>query len=282
MKTSARARGMFVVIFAGVLLSGCAHRAQHDWLAQDSFATPEQLEAGFVRLEASLADSCVSRDAVDQTHAQLIAGLNEQFETLRDELRRRDEEARQAARACPPPPAPRPPVPMPLPADKPVLGRVEWVGLPSLGTYLKARIDTGANLASISAAEITRFERDGANWIRFKLGLTDDDVAVDAVRERWIELPVVRNVRIVQASGNERRPVVRLPMTLGGIEQHVEFTVNDRSHLPYPVLLGRRFMMDIALVDVSRSYVHPRPEFPGGKPAAQARRDQLDQDEAED
>lgn len=273
---------MFAVVFASVLLSGCAHQAQYDWLAKDSFATPEQLEAGFVRLEASLAGSCVSRDAVDETHAQLIAGLNEQFAALRDELRRRDDEARQAVRACPPPPVPRPPVAVQVPADKPVLGRVEWVGLPSLGTYLKGRIDTGANLASISAAEITPFERDGANWIRFRLGLTDDDVVVESVRERWIELPVVRHVRIVQASGTERRPVVRLPMTLGAIEQRVEFTVNDRSHLPYPVLLGRRFMMDIALVDVSRSYVHPRPEFPGGKPAGQARRDQLDHEDAED
>ncbi|BBI51220.1 ATP-dependent Zn protease [Vreelandella olivaria] len=124
---------------------------------------------------------------------------------------------------------------------KTLVGRSEWVGLPSLGTYLKARVDSGANTSSLSAEEITRFERDGENWVRFKLALNEDDVAVESQRDEWIEAPVVRRVRIVQASGEESRPVISLLMTLGPIRENVEFTLNDRSHLDYPVLLGRRF-----------------------------------------
>ncbi|MFC7367922.1 MULTISPECIES: ATP-dependent zinc protease [Vreelandella] len=167
--------------------------------------------------------------------------------------------------------------------SKTLLGRSEWIGLPSIGTYLKARVDSGANTSSLSASEITRFERDGENWVRFKLALNDDDVVVDRVRNEWIEAPIIRRVRIVQASGEESRPVISLLMTLGPIRDNVEFTLNDRTHLDYPVLLGRRFMMDIATIDVAQTYLHQRPEFPGGEPADQAADDEaVDQDDTED
>ncbi|RUR27242.1 ATP-dependent zinc protease [Vreelandella andesensis] len=167
--------------------------------------------------------------------------------------------------------------------NKALLGRSEWVGLPSVGTYLKARIDSGANTSSLSAADITRFERDGENWVRFKLALNDDDVVVDRVRDEWIETPIVRRVRIVQASGEDSRPVISLLMTLGPIRENVEFTLNDRTHLDYPVLLGRRFMMDIATIDVAQTYRYERPEFPGGEPADKAVDDEAaDQDDTEE
>lgn len=163
-------------------------------------------------------------------------------------------------------------------ANKTVLGRSEWIGLPDVGTYLKARIDSGANTSSLSAREITRFERDGEDWVRFKLGLADDDVVVDAVRDDWIEAPIERRVRIVQATGEESRPVVTLMMTLGSIREPVEFTLSDRTHLDFPALLGRRFLLDIAVVDVAERYRHERPEYPGGRPASEAERDQDDAD----
>ncbi len=167
--------------------------------------------------------------------------------------------------------------------NKEILGRSEWIGLPGVGTYLKARLDTGANTGSISAREITEFERDGEDWVRFKLALDDDAVVIDAARDRWIEAEVVRRVRIIQASGEDSRPVISLMMALGPFKQHVEFTLNDRSHLNYPVLLGRRFLMDIAVVDVAQRYLHPRPEYPGGEPAAQAEADEaIDSDEDEE
>lgn len=167
--------------------------------------------------------------------------------------------------------------------NKTLVGRSEWVGFPGIGTYLKARIDSGANTSSLSATDVTRFERDGENWVRFKLALNDDDVVVEHLRDEWIEAPVERRVRIVQASGEETRPVVSLLMTLGPIRENVEFTLNDRSHLDYPVLLGRRFMMDIAVIDVAETYLHERPEFPGGEPADQAAEDEAaDQDDSEE
>lgn len=276
--SSARAVGtLFVVAF---LAAGCA--TPHEWLAPDSFVTESRLVAEIDRLDQRM-ESSEARDA------EQAAALEQRFEALSDaleELGRTLAQMEAAARAravATPPPTPAPAVASErIPDDKIALGRVEWVGLPTLGTYLKARIDTGASLASLSATEITTFERDGREWIRFRLGLTREDVAVQTARETWFELPVRRYVRIVQATGVERRPVISLPITLGPMEQQVEFTVNDRTRLTHPVLLGRRFMMDLVLVDVSRTFVHPRPEFPGGEPAVRAVRDQSDEESDEE
>lgn len=165
--------------------------------------------------------------------------------------------------------------------NKEVLGRSEWIGLPDVGTYLKARIDSGATTSSLTATEITRFERDGEDWVRFKLGLNDDDSVVESVRGEWIEAPVDRRVRIIQASGEDSRPVISLLMSLGPLRETVQFTLNDRTHLDHPVLLGRRFLMDIAIIDVAEQYLHERPEFPGGRPAADAGADEASDADAQ-
>ena len=238
------------------------------------------------QLEQHIGQSCGQADgylaANDQRQAELLHELRDAGITLRQ--LRGDIERLEHQRAGDP---------VLVPADcnselsetlagKEMVGRAEWIGLPDIGTYLRARVDSGANTSSLSATEITRFERDGEDWVRFKLGLSEDDIVVEGVRDEWIERPVERRVRIMQAAGAESRPVVSLLMTLGPISETVEFTLSDRSHLNYPVLLGRRFLMDIALIDVAETYLHPRPEFPGGRPASEAAQDEInDRDEEE-
>ncbi len=278
--SSALAVGMLSAVF--LIATGCA--TPHEWLAPDSFVTETRLVEEVDRLERRWEEG-------EGRSADRVALLEQRFDAFGEALdamgltlQQIEAAARARAEAAASAPAPAQPVVNSerIPDGKVPLGRVEWVGLPTLGTYLKARIDTGASLASLSATDITTFERDGREWIRFRLGLTREDVAVRDAREIWFELPVRRYVRIVQASGTERRPVISLPTTLGPIEQQVEFTVNDRTRLTHPVLLGRRFMMDLVLVDVSRTFIHPRPEFPGGDPAARAVRDQSDEESDEE
>lgn len=68
-------------------------------------------------------------------------------------------------------------------------------------------------------------------------------------------------MNVIQASGIESRPVISLPLQLGGLTQNVEFTLTNRGNLTFPVLLGRRFFMDIAVIDVSKTYVQGKPEI---------------------
>ncbi|MGL6055670.1 MAG: RimK/LysX family protein, partial [Vibrio metschnikovii] len=39
------------------------------------------------------------------------------------------------------------------------------------------------------------------------------------------------------------------------IHQKSQFTLADRSQMTHPILLGREFIRDIAVVDVSRQYI---------------------------
>ena len=139
--------------------------------------------------------------------------------------------------------------------NKVVIGATEWVYLAPPGRYLSARVDTGAETSSISARNIVRFERDGKRWVSFDLdtGNADNDIHLEA--------PLERNVRIRQASFDDidRRPVVVFDVRLGDkLHQPTEFTLADRSRMSYPVLLGRSFLKDMAVVDVGQEFIHPR------------------------
>ncbi|MCV6612502.1 MAG: RimK/LysX family protein [Amphritea sp.] len=136
--------------------------------------------------------------------------------------------------------------------NKTVVGAVEWsvVDYGNLQRIARARMDTGATTSSINATDITEFERNGERWVRFKLA---DGEEVALVLERY--------ANIAQAGARkDRRLVVKLGIRLGGIEQVAEFTLKNRSHLNYEVLVGRNLLRDLMVVDVAQRYML------GGKP----------------
>lgn len=138
-------------------------------------------------------------------------------------------------------------------ADKQVVGSIENVYLAPPGIVLPARIDTGATTSSLDARHVQRFERNGERWVRFTIVNPDDD------SEIVLERKIVRNVRIIQAIQDEaeRRPVVELGVTVGKTTQTAQFTLSDRQHLEFPILIGRNILMDIMVVDVAQTNIAP-------------------------
>ncbi|EGA70640.1 putative lipoprotein [Vibrio sinaloensis DSM 21326] len=134
-----------------------------------------------------------------------------------------------------------------------ILGEKEWVYLPGLEQSVKARIDTGATTSSISAVDIEPFERDGKDWVKFK-------IEHDGVKTKEIALPVQRWVKIRQSTADDthRRAVVDAWIQIGDLKEKTEFTLADRTHLTFPLLLGRSFFKDVAVVDVSQQYVQDK------------------------
>ena len=151
---------------------------------------------------------------------------------------------------CKEPPAPK----AEMTQGKSVVGEKERILLDPPGKVFVARIDTGATSSSLHAQSIVQFERDGANWVRFELQAEDGLEKVEA--------PIIRYARVVQQADPQgsRRPVVSLRIRLGDIDESVEFTLADRSHLENEVLLGRAFLTDLAIVDVSRKFIQPAPK----------------------
>ncbi len=139
------------------------------------------------------------------------------------------------------------------PTHQVVLGEVEHVQIKALKQTYDARVDTGAATSSLNAIDISEFERNGKKWVRFHL--SDGETKAD--ESNWIEAPILRYVRIRQSTNEEteRRAVIELWVKIGTINEKAEFTLADRSQMSHPILLGREFIRDIAVVDVSRKYI---------------------------
>lgn len=165
---------------------------------------------------------------------------------------------------CPEPPpcqCPEPekivvPTPVPQPCPKQprelqVFGGIEWVRVGDKELKAKARIDTGAKTSSLHAEDVIEFERDGKRWVRFSFNAEEGQPAES------FEEPVVRRV-LIKRHGEEvesqRRYVVKLMLAIGPVRELVEVTLNDRSDFEYPVLIGRNFLTDNAVVDVAKKY----------------------------
>lgn len=126
---------------------------------------------------------------------------------------------------------------LPAVAAEPTLyGRYEYIGLPEIGETLKAKMDTGAYTASLSAKDIELFTRDGEEWVRFRLATKDAD---DKVYEHKLSrISKIKNRVDEEEEGDapelSKRPVVDLELCLGDVKRTVEVNLVDRSHFNYP------------------------------------------------
>lgn len=139
-----------------------------------------------------------------------------------------------------------------LAADRTVYGLTERVQLPELGVQLAAKLDTGAETASLSARDIQRFKRDGQSWVRFV-------VAGSPEGNPPIERPLLRTSQIKRRAGDcacdtdssqtrTSRPVVELRLCLGRTLRMVPVNLTDRSAFQYPLLLGAQALKDFAAI----------------------------------
>ncbi|MEZ0154146.1 MAG: ATP-dependent zinc protease [Candidatus Reddybacter sp.] len=136
-------------------------------------------------------------------------------------------------------------------ADKLVIGEIENVNVAPPGQVFMARIDTGAAGTSIHASHIVAFERDGRDWVRFEI----DHPSIQTPLA--IERPVARTVRIKQAGSEttERRLVVKMTITLGAMTEQIDVSLSERTTMAHPVLIGRNFLRNLAIVDVSQRLI---------------------------
>ncbi|WP_099092586.1 ATP-dependent zinc protease [Marinobacter salinus] len=139
---------------------------------------------------------------------------------------------------------------------KVIVGEVEKIYLAEPEQIYTARIDSGAETSSIDARNITRFERDGSNWVRFDVPVTGKSELITLEKE------ISRRVKVIQASANEaeRRVVVELQFAIGDHQQVAEFTLTDRTNLTYEVLIGRNVLRDVMLIDVGKEFATELPD----------------------
>lgn len=126
---------------------------------------------------------------------------------------------------------------------KPVIGAVEQVRIIPGNLLLDARIDTGATTSSLGVDEMEVLNEDGEEWVQITInGHTSKHRVV-----KFIKIKQHRKAPI-------RRPVIRLRMILGDVSESVNVTLADRSNFKYKMLIGRNFLYERFIVDVSLEY----------------------------
>lgn len=139
----------------------------------------------------------------------------------------------------------------------------EWVSLPDAGVdWIKAKIDTGARTSSLHAFDIEEFDREGEEWVRFRVNPwqdTDQDAT-------FVECPVHDRRTVRSSSGHaQQRLVVMLAIRLVDRLMVSEVTLSNRDEMGFRMLIGREALRRRFIVDPARSFL-------GGRAPKEARR----------
>jgi hypothetical protein len=133
-----------------------------------------------------------------------------------------------------------------------IYGWLEKVVVADMKEAMQAKLDTGAMTSSIHAENQQIFERDGKKWVKFVV--TDPSIANS--KRYDVEAPLSRIVMIKEPGGESvQRNVVRLSFQIGERNIKTEFTLNNRSNMTCPVLIGLTTIQVMGWVDPSRTFL---------------------------
>jgi len=134
--------------------------------------------------------------------------------------------------------------------QKRVVGWKEHAALPDLKIKdVIAKMDTGANLASIDASEIKYSTKGGVKHVNFKVMKRNNTV-------RKTSAPLAGFKRIKSSNGDiERRPYIKTRLLVDGISKKIELTLTDRGPMDYTMLIGRKALGRRWVVNPSVSFL---------------------------
>jgi hypothetical protein len=131
-----------------------------------------------------------------------------------------------------------------------LIGATTVVTEVSTGLPLAARVDTGATSCSIhcEAFEIKDADPDP----KVNIGKPVRFLVKHKKGEgEWVESKIADYVTIRTSESENERYKVRLKLRWEDMEKKVLVTLNDRENMKYPLLLGRNFLRDDFVVNVS-------------------------------
>ncbi|WP_022962221.1 ATP-dependent zinc protease [Halopseudomonas pelagia] len=139
--------------------------------------------------------------------------------------------------------------------SKVIVGWIEKGRILPEHTAVKIKVDSGALTSSMHAVNIEDFKRKGKQWVRYDVPVKDADTG-ERIKLQF-ERPVFRRILVRGAGGEDRRPVVKMTICMGERVYEEQFSLRDRGDMTYPVLIGRRTIEHIGLIDVSRTFMLP-------------------------
>lgn len=141
--------------------------------------------------------------------------------------------------------------------DKVIVGSEEWCAFPMLGIpTIKARVDSGAKTSALHAINISPFQKEGENWVKFDI----NPIQNNSKTIIHCQAPLV-DKRVVKSSSGfrEQRYVIRTGIEIGEAHWDVELTLTNRDSMGFRMLLGREAMSGRILVDPEQKYLLGQP-----------------------
>ena len=141
-----------------------------------------------------------------------------------------------------------------LAAPRPItiVGHLENAMIPLRGIpdmAINSKMDTGADMTSIHAINITHYTKNGEEWVRFTVRAGGRGVIF---RRRLVRTARIRRT----GTAVVERPVVEIGICIAGYYRLAQVNLTDRSKMSTPLLVGRRFMAPGRLVvDSSEAYL---------------------------
>jgi hypothetical protein len=134
--------------------------------------------------------------------------------------------------------------------NKIIIGRLEKVDLPILNLYdLDAKVDTGAYTSSIHCQNIK--VNTAKDEVEFKLL----DSSHEAYHGKMLTFPISQIKRVKSSNGVvQERVFIHVDITIFGNSYEAELSLTDRQEMKHPMLIGRKFLNDKFIVDVSLTY----------------------------
>ena len=135
--------------------------------------------------------------------------------------------------------------------QKRIIGSVDKVDLPLFNLQdIEAKIDTGANRSAIHCSKIERLNKDGIEVLSFHIPL-DDSKGNNVFQSQDFF-----KKKIKSSNGHsEERYIIKTIVILFGKRIKASFSLTDRTEMNYPILLGRRLLKSIFIVDVDEQYL---------------------------
>ncbi len=133
--------------------------------------------------------------------------------------------------------------------EKQIIGCKEIISIIDLDLYdLDAKIDTGADSNAIHCDEIEIKD----NQVTFRLL----DEVHPSYHGKKITMPIYKIKKVKSSNGQvQNRPSIKVNVEFMGNKYESVISLTDRSDMKFPMLIGRKFMANKFLVDVSKEYL---------------------------
>jgi len=133
--------------------------------------------------------------------------------------------------------------------SKTVIGRWVFIDLPDIDIKsVKAKVDTGAYRCSLHCDYIEEYEANGETY----LSIIITDLGGQPMIDHAVQVPKAGVARVRSSNGEQQeRPMIVVPVHIAGEVVNAEFTLTNRQDMRFPILLGRKFLRENFIVDVS-------------------------------